>query len=273
MNSDRAGIRLFLLGSPQVIDATSRQISLHGKKPMALLAYIATTAPQIHSREKLATLFWPDLSIKDAHNNLRVSLARNGANLGSSAEPYILADRQSVQLNDKALLWSDVAELRRRHSGLASLPAELTPMLPCAIDSLVACFQGTFLSGLNLKRCAEFEQWVFEMREHFRVMVIKLFDQLADQQQRAGQLSLAEAMTRRVLELDSLHEPAHRRLMMLLAQQDLRHAAMAHFEHVRKLLQVELGISPDSVTFALLAAIEAGNLSALPGCSSAPGSG
>ena len=268
MNSDRAGIRLFLLGFPQVIDATSRQISLHGKKPMALLAYIATTSPQIHSREKLATLFWPDLSLKDAHNNLRVTLARNGTNLGSSNEPYILADRQSVQLNDKAVLWSDVAELRRRHAAIAS-PIELSRL---EHDPMIDCFQGNFLSGLNLKHCVEFEQWLSEFREHFRVMVIKLFDQLADRQQRAGQLHLAEVMTRRVLELDSLHEPAHRRLMMLLAQQDLRHAAMAHFEHVRELLKVELGITPDSVTFALQAAIQAGNLSALPGCSSVPGS-
>ncbi len=35
---------------------------------------------------------------------------------------------------------------------------------------------------------------------------------------------------------------------VLLAQQDMRHAAMAHFERVRKSLQFEPGISPDSVT-------------------------
>ena len=218
--------------------------------------------------QKLATLFWPDLSLKDAQNNLRVTLARTGANLGSAEEPYLLADRQSVQLNDKAALWSDVSELRRRHAALAS-PVELSQL---ELDPLLDCFQGNFLSGLNLKHCVEFEQWLSEFREHFRVMVIKLFDHLADQQQHVGQLHLAEVMTRRVLELDSLHEPAHRRLMLLLAQQDLRHAAMAHFEHVRELLKVELGISPDSITVALQAAIQAGNLSALPGCSSVPGS-
>jgi hypothetical protein len=78
VNPDSAGIRLLLLGSPHVIDPTSRPINLHGRKPLALLAYLATTAPKIHTREEVATLFWPDLPRKDALNNLRVTLARNG---------------------------------------------------------------------------------------------------------------------------------------------------------------------------------------------------
>lgn len=263
MKSGRAGIRLFFLGSPQVIDATTRQISLHGRKTMALLAYIVSNAPKIQARRKLAALFWPDLSIKDAHNNLRVTLARNSANLGVADEPYVLADRQSVQLNPRANLWCDITELRRRS---AALPVEFASVERFDEDPLMAGLQGEFLAGLSLDSCHEFEQWLLETREHTRVMATRLVDQLADHHQRKGRLRIAEALTRRLLEIDYLYEPAHRRLMLLLAQQDLRHIAMEHFEHVRKILNAELGISPDANTVALLAAIEAGKVCPMSAC-------
>jgi hypothetical protein len=50
---------------------------MHGRKPIALLAFLVTTAPRIHPRAELATLFQPELSIKNAQNNLRLTLARS----------------------------------------------------------------------------------------------------------------------------------------------------------------------------------------------------
>lgn len=225
---------------------------------MALLAYLAATAPKIHSREQLATLLWPALAEKSARNNLRVTLTRTLNSLGASTEPFILANRQSIQFNSNAPLWTDIAEL---HALAEALNVdEPDPGNPPSDwnHALHEHFDGNFLAGFNLAGCSEFEHWQSETGEHYRIVATRVYDQLAERQHLAGSLAAAERTTRHVLTLDPLHEPAHKRLIRLLAQQDLRHSAIEHFEYFKGLLDSELGVLPDPGTVSLLAAIEAG---------------
>ena len=72
-------------------------------------------------------------------------------------------------------------------------------------------------------------------------------------------------VARRMLELEPLHEEAHRALMWFLATGGQRGAALAQFETCRYLLREELGEEPSPATAALRDQIsQAGGFTDLP---------
>ena len=60
-------------------------IDLTSKKLAALLAFLACTAPQAHSRDKLMTLLWGSHFEAQARQNLRQALTRLRRVLGEDA--------------------------------------------------------------------------------------------------------------------------------------------------------------------------------------------
>src|SRR5512134_1287811 len=78
-------------------------------KVRALLAYLAAEANRPQRRESLAALLWPDWPSQSAMNNLRYSLADLRKNVGDreANPPYLLINRETVQLNRNADLWVD----------------------------------------------------------------------------------------------------------------------------------------------------------------------
>src|SRR6188472_1212128 len=70
-------------------------IDLSSKKLAALLAFLACTAPQQHSRDKLMTLLWGSHFNAQARQNLRQGLHRLRRVLGKDA---LVSNAESVSL-------------------------------------------------------------------------------------------------------------------------------------------------------------------------------
>jgi DNA-binding SARP family transcriptional activator len=58
-------LKLYLLGSPK-LELDGRPIEISRRKALAMLAYLSVTG-QSHTREELATLFWPDYELSQSH--------------------------------------------------------------------------------------------------------------------------------------------------------------------------------------------------------------
>ena len=58
---------LHLLGSPSVV-VNGQEIHISRRKALALLTYLAVT-DQIHTRDALATLFWPEQDQRRARSS------------------------------------------------------------------------------------------------------------------------------------------------------------------------------------------------------------
>src|SRR5918995_1118661 len=103
---------LQFLGLPQVL-LDDRPISTDRRKAIALLAYLAINdigrPRQRYSRESLSALLWPDYEQAKAFSNLRVILWELRQVLG---EDWLIADRETVHLNDTAEIDLDVARFR-----------------------------------------------------------------------------------------------------------------------------------------------------------------
>ena len=93
--------------------------SFESVKVRALLAYLDSEANRPHRREVRAALLWSDWPPQSAMSNLRYSLADLRKNIGDRGAnpPYLLIDRDRIQLNGEADLWVDVTEFESAAQG------------------------------------------------------------------------------------------------------------------------------------------------------------
>src|SRR5512143_1706769 len=103
---------LRFLGLPQIY-LDDNPIATDRRKAIALLAYLAVDdiehPRQKYSRESLSALFWPDYEQAKAFSNLRRTIWEVNQALG---EGWLIADRESVQLDPQAEIDLDVARFQ-----------------------------------------------------------------------------------------------------------------------------------------------------------------
>jgi DNA-binding SARP family transcriptional activator len=234
------------------------------KGALALLITLVCR-PEVHQRESLMMLFWPAKSPHLAQTNLRQALyhlkqviPQAGAEVGDRPVPLLLADRRTVQINPDGNYDLDVSTFRQLLE--CSLPAK-EPISGQVVESLkraAALYRGDFLADFYLPDSAPFEEWVAVQRVILRRQAIAALEALTDNALSSGDFEAAEQCARRQLEIDNLHEAAHRQLMQLLAENGRRAEAMAHFKAYNELLQRELGMEPAAELLALGDRIRAG---------------
>lgn len=210
----------------------------------ALFVYLACAPRPLArpiARDVLAELIWPDRSQEQARTNLRTAVHR----LRLDLDPYLEVTRQSVGVNLAGGAAFDVAEFE------ASLATG-------DLAAATAIYQGDFLAGFYLDGSPAFEQWALLERERLRALALNACQQLIARATAASRIDDAIAATQRLLQLDPLHEPAHRQLMRLHLRAGRRGAALTQYEICRSLLARELDVPPDAATVALYEEICAG---------------
>lgn len=272
-----ARLTLRFFGSFQATLAGQPLRRLHSTRLQALLAYLALEAAQPHSRDELATRFWPDEPETIAKQNLRQALYQlrqaldepaqpphpnplllgegtvddgavlppNRGRLGGGV-PHLLLTRTTAQFNQASDYTLDVTAFQEliQHQ-------QLTQAL--------ALYQGEFLNGLT-NPSPLFEEWLVVQREHFHIQALTLLNQLTRQALHQADYSAAQGYARRQLALEPWREVAHRQLITALAHSGDRTAALAQYESCRRVLAAELGVAPDGETEALVAQIRAGDM-------------
>ena len=90
-------LSLFLLGPPQ-IECDGLPVKVETRKAVALLTFLAVTK-QVHRRDELATLLWPDFGQRRGRTILRYILYALRQSLGSS---WLEVNREDVGLRQDA---------------------------------------------------------------------------------------------------------------------------------------------------------------------------
>src|SRR3954452_13459937 len=103
----RLTIKLF--GPPQ-IELDGVVLGLDHRKPVALLTYLAVTG-QMHTRDALAALFWPEYG--EARTYLRNNLWIVRKALGAWADTWLDIEHDLVGFKPGAPICLDVAEFQR----------------------------------------------------------------------------------------------------------------------------------------------------------------
>ncbi len=236
-------------------------VEVDTRKAIALLAYLAVE--HTASRDTLSTLFWVDSPTDRARATLRRTLSSLRSGVGSDA---IAADRHSVSLEDGAGI--DLAHFEQALGEMANHdhgPEEVCPMCIPHLRKATALYRGDFLEGFSVRDAPGFEDWARNITESLRMKAGETFHRLGMALAADGDYPSAIAAVSRWVELDELHEPAHRLLMLLNAWAGDRPGAVEAYRNFVAILDRELGVPPLDETTELHEAILDEDLPPAPG--------
>ena len=256
-------LRIYLFGAPS-FELDGKPIHIPRRKAIALLAYLVTTG-SAHSRDSLATIFWPEYDQSRARANLRRELSRIKTSINKD---IFTSERENVALNPDLDYWSDIIEYQSRvkasfeylsdQSGKSwgqDIPAIISELEECA-----ALYSSEFMAGFTLPDCPKFDDWQFFERESLDRSLRDSLQYLVLWNILLGAFDQGIKYARRILALDELSEPAHRQLMQLYTWSGQRGAAIRQYEQCAKLLSDEIGVKPEDETVKLFEAIKSNRL-------------
>jgi len=158
----------YLFGPPRLVN-NGQTIAINLRKALALLTYLAVN-PQSHSRDALATLFWPEKATRIGRANLRRTLYDLAQQLATGGMHLIESTEETVRLAAGTALWTDVATFQQ-YLAQHLPPATAMPITPAALTALTDAadlYVGDFLAGFTLPDAPAFDDWQFFQREALR---------------------------------------------------------------------------------------------------------
>lgn len=178
-------LTLNLLGTPKVLHA-GQPVSFRTRKALALLIYLAVEGDrdgrmQMHSRETLTTLFWPESDRKAGRATLRSTLLylrKSIAHTGDDAdtEAHLIVERDALGFNPASDHELDL--------GVIEAAAETTDTT--RLREAIACYRGDFLGGFSLGDAPEFDDWAGIQRKKWHRQAEVVFDRLSQVQAESG---------------------------------------------------------------------------------------
>ncbi len=143
-----------------------------------------------------------------------------------AAQPFLLADRDTVQFN------------------------------PSSDHALDTAYRGPFLDGFTLPDADGFDEWVLLQRESLQRDALEKLDKAIAHDIDQSHFDKVIEAARKQLEIDPWREESHRSLMHAYAANGQRGDALAQFEKCKQVLREALAVEPGVETKALVARIQ-----------------
>ncbi len=217
------------LGMPVLLSATGEPFHFRTKKHLALLVYLAVEAGRAHRRDRLAEIFWPNVSPLEGRHSLATALSVLRPRLPTGS---IESTRDSVALNGGKL-----------DRDLDRLLAGEVMAAPTRDELEVA----EFLEGFEIAGSVEFSQWKDRQRATLLSPTKAALVQLIDRCRRTADTRLIEQLAERMLVLDDLSEEAVRAQMEARAFAGDRLTALRLFEEWKEKLADSVGAQPSAL--------------------------
>ena len=235
-----------VLGSPQ-IEIDGAGVEFERRKAVALLVYLVVSAEQ-HGRDSLAALLWPEFDHARARNGLRRTLSV----INKASDVSVLAtDREAVRIAPEVESWLDAQEFQQKLAAFRKHDHSSDQLCDTCVTELtqaVALYRGDFLAGFSLRDSPAFDEWQFFQAESLRREQALALEKLTRHFSAMETYEQAIEYARSWLALDVLNEAAHRQLIRLYAWSNQRTAALRQYEECSRILEQELGTTPQTET-------------------------
>lgn len=231
-----------LLGPPQVT-LNNQTLSIPRRKSRALLFYLAANSTPV-LRDQILALLWPDHDRAAAQQVLRTTVYGLRKQLGDAL----------VTTDDSlALAPSTAVDLRRFEQQVVATNGNGETTEPLA--AAMALYRGEFLAGFSVADAEAYEQWMLGLRERCIQLALRGYSLLAMRYEAQRDFAAARDVLARAIELNPLQEDIQRAAMRIDFFAGDRAGAIRRYEHLRRLLDDELGVPPLEETRALYDAI------------------
>ena len=240
------GLQITLFGPPHV-SRDGEAVAFETRKAIALLAHLAL-AEHPRSRDALCELLYPGHAPDRARGALRRTLSTLRTGVG---EAWLAVTGDSVALQRADGLEIDVERFRALARDGASAQQ---------LDEAIRLFGNGFLEGFSLRDSPPFDDWQVAVEDALERELASALRRLVDELAERGRVDQAIARARQWLQLDPLHEPAHRALIRLYAWSGDRGAALEQYRTCVRILSQELGVAPLEETSELHALVSDGPL-------------
>ncbi|MET0809769.1 MAG: BTAD domain-containing putative transcriptional regulator, partial [Thermoleophilaceae bacterium] len=208
-------VKVALLGPPRV-KRDGEPVRFDTRKALALLAHLALAeAPR--SRDSLCGLLWPRHDPDRARGALRRTLSTLRGAIG---EEWVETPGDAIALRTGPELDLDVARFRARAADGSTIEE---------LNEAAALFAGDFLEGFALRDSPEFDHWQMGEADGLRRELSSALRRLVELHAERGEHERALRFAERWVEIEPLHEPAHRELIRLYALTGDRGAALAQY--------------------------------------------
>lgn len=232
-------LTIALLGTPEIL-RDGEPVTINRRKSRALLFFVAAHAQPV-MREQVLAVFWPEMARSAAQQSLRTTLY----GIRQAAGDVLRAEDERLALDSEASV-----DVRQFEEALAAPDAGRA-----ALAAALALYRGDFLQGFGLDGAPEFDDWLVAQGEHYRRRALRGWVMLAHQHEAAGSFRDALEALEQALALDPLQEDVQRAALRLHYLSGDRAGAIRRYDHLRRLLDDELGVPPMAETRALYDAI------------------
>lgn len=240
------GLEIRLLGPPRV-ERDGAVVAFETRKSTALLAHLALS-DRPRSREGLCELLYPGHDPERARGALRRTLSTLRSGIGDA---WLETSGSGIELRRRRGMVVDVDRFRSMVGPEAS---------PESLTKGVDLFSGEFLEGFALRDSPAFDDWQLGQAAALDRELASAIRRLVEHLIATRDLDQAVPLAQRWLELDPLHEPAHRELMRLHSWRGDRGAALEQYRSCVRVMSEELGVAPLAETTALFEQIYDGTL-------------
>ena len=239
------------LGGFEARDGDRILDGFESQKVRALLVFLLFHRDRRCSRDRLASLLWPEKDEEAARRNLRQAVYNLKQVLPAVDEgtETILADRDHIEFQPGLPIWFDVDEFNvSRKRGLVDERVD-----PHYLAEAASIYRGDLLQAFSIKDSSEFEHWLTQERAQLREQAAGVYKTLVECYLARGEIRLGTRYAHRLATIDPLSEEAHGYLIQLYGYSGRRSRAVAQYETLRQLLDEELGIEPSAETKRSLA--------------------
>lgn len=229
--------RVELFGKLRLIQADQITTRFRTQKAAAMLAYLALYLRQDHARERILDLFWPEMDLDAARNNLStllVSLRRQLEPIGVAQSSVLIADRRNIRLNAEVVT-TDVAEFDAllKAAGKSSSFTEQGALL----EQAVSLYRGDLLPGV-------YDDWAIQEQDRCRARYVDALVQWSRCLQNLGECEAALATLQRAIAADPYREEVYASQMRLQAALGNPASALETYQHLAHFLKESLGVTP-----------------------------
>ena len=214
----------------------------------AVFEYLLVNHHSKVRRDRLMSIFWPEVSSDAARNSLNVAIhgLRQSLRAAVGDIPVVIHQDQAYFIEPTLDIWVDVEvfeeHLKAAHQHLAS--AELAKA-EAAFEAATWLYQGEFLAD------DPYEGWAMVIREHLRLCYLDALDRLGALHLDSGDYAGCVAVCLKLLACDSCREDAHCRLMRCYSRQGQVQLAVRQYHSCAAALRTELDVAPALATTEL----------------------